>query len=133
MDEMQSFFAKYAMALSSGDSKRIAQFYATQFMAESPQGRKALTNGRKFRSMLKIADKYYRKRGLTQMKIAKLMKAELGPNYKVAQVEWLALYADGSEGVRYDVTYVVALHPHPAIVFFISHNEHDRLKAKGLA
>lgn len=130
---MQSFFAKYAMALTSGDVKRIAQFYAPTFTMESPQGRQFIKNGVKFRNMLKTADKYYRRRGLTQLKIAKLMKAELGQYYKIAQVEWLALRADGSEGVRYDVTYVVALHPQPAIVFFISHNEAERLRAKGLA
>jgi hypothetical protein len=133
MDEIQTFFAKYAVALSSGDAKRIAPFYAPKFMMEGQQGRQMLSNNGKFRGMLKAADKYYRKRGLTQLKIAKFSKAELGQNYMITQVEWLALHADGSEGVRYDVTYVVVMHPHPQIVFFISHNEHDRLKAKGLA
>lgn len=121
------------MALSAGDVKRIASFYAPQFMMESPHGRRALTNGMKFRSMLKAADKYYRKRGITQIKIAKLLRADLGAAYKIAQVEWRALRTDGTDGIHYDVTYVIALHPQPKIVFFISHNEQDRLRAQGLA
>jgi hypothetical protein len=133
MDEMQSFFAKYAVALSSGDAKRIASFYAPQFMMEGPEGGRPFHNDRKFRAIIKAADKHYRKLGLTQLKIAKFLKADLGQDYKIAQVEWLALRADGSEGLRYDATYVVALQPQTEIVFFISHNEQDRLKAKGLA
>jgi hypothetical protein len=133
MDNVQTFFAKYAMALSAGDAKRIAHFYAPEFMMESPHGRRTLKNGGKFRSMLKTADKYYRKRGITQLKIAKLLKADLGTNYKIAQVEWRALRGDGGESVNYDVTYILALHPETKIVFFISHNESERMRAEGLA
>jgi hypothetical protein len=131
--DMQAFFTNYASAVTLGHSKTIASFYAPTFMMESPTERRALKNGFTFKMILKAAHKYYRKRGIMQLKITKLLKADLGDLYKIAQVEWQALRADGSEVLRYDVTYVIAMHPLPKIVFFISHNEQERLKARGLA
>jgi hypothetical protein len=131
--DMQSFFHNYASAVTMGDIARIASFYAPTFMMESPNQRRALKNGRTFKSVLKAAHKFYRSRGLAQFKITKLLKADLGEHYKIAQVEWQALRADGSEAVRYDVTYIIALYPQPKIVFFISHNERERLRTNGLA
>jgi hypothetical protein len=131
--DMQSFFHNYASAESMGEVARIASFYAPTFMMESPTQRRAMKNGRAFKSVLKTAHRFYRSRGLAQFKVTKLLKADLGEHYKIAQVEWQALRADGSEAVRYDVTYIIAQYPQPKIVFFISHNEHDRLRAAGLA
>jgi hypothetical protein len=130
--KLKPFFSAYADAMSAGDFDRIAACYAPRFMMEAPEGSRALKNNWLFRAMLRMGRRFYSKHGIARLKLADVSTQPLGDHYWLAQVEWRALRANGDEAVRYDVSYVVRTDREAAIVFFVSHNEQQRMKARGL-
>jgi hypothetical protein len=130
--DLKAFFTAYADAMSAGDFDRIAARYAPRFMMEAPEGSRALKNNWLFRLVLRMAHRFYSKHGIASLKLADLSTQPLGGDYWLAQVEWRAMFANGKEALRYDVSYVVRTDGGPVIVFFVSHNERERMKARGL-
>jgi hypothetical protein len=130
--ELKPFFSAYADAMSAGDFDRIAACYAPRFMMEAKEGSRTLKNNWLFRVVLRMAHRFYSKHGITSLKLADMSTQPLGGDYWLAQVEWRAMRANGEEAVRYDVSYVVRTDREAVIVFFVSHNERERMKARGL-
>jgi hypothetical protein len=130
--ELKIFFTGYAEKLAKGDIKGISNLYAKRFMMESPESSRGLKNGWLFRFFLKQSFGFYQKRDLTKLVMNRLSVQLLGDTYVLADIEWVVKKRDDTEAVRYDVTYILSRASSLKIVFFISHNEQQRMKQKGL-
>jgi hypothetical protein len=133
MARLRKFFDQYAEALSSADIAGIAHAYAEQFMASGPGFRLAMNNDEKFKAGLAQAADFYKQIGVDIIEVKTYLEAELGSNFWLTKIEWELLDEDLNSMLTFDNTYMVDVGDgEPKIVFFIGHNEHERMQAKGL-
>jgi len=65
------------------------------------------------------------------IRIISFTEFPIDANHKMAEVSWGLAKSDGTKIISFDVSYIVRL-PEMKILMFISHNENERLKEKGL-
>jgi hypothetical protein len=132
-DPYRAFFDHYEAAYNPPNLKAIAAAYAENFMMSSPEGTGANHNGPQFLEGLQRVSNFYRKLGVTALRIADYEEMALDAQHALVQVTWSARGENGQEIVAFDMSYVVGQPKgQPAILMFISHNETERLKQKGL-
>lgn len=133
MARLRKFFDQYAEALSSGDVAGIAHAYAQQFMASGPGLRTCMNNDEKFQAGLAQSADFYKQIGVDVIEVKTYLEAEIGSNIWLTKIEWELLDEDLNSMLTFDNTYMVdAGDGEPKIVFFIGHNEQERLQAMGL-
>jgi hypothetical protein len=133
MARLRKFFDEYAEALSSADIEGIAEAYAEQFMTSGPGFRMCMNNDEKFQTGLAQAANFYKQIGVDVIEIKTYLEAELGSNFWLTKIEWELMDEDLNSMLTFDNTYMVnAGDGEPKIVFFIGHNEQERMQAKGL-
>jgi hypothetical protein len=132
MARLRKFFDQYADALSSADIRGIAHAYAQQFMASGPGFRLSMSNDQQFQAGLAQAANFYKEIGVDAIEVKTYLEAEIGSNFWLTKIEWELLDEDLNSILTFDNTYMVDIGDgEPKIVFFIAHNEHERMQAKG--
>lgn len=129
MSDTREFFARYAAALSTSNIDDITKYYNSSFIMSSAFGTLSVDNDDKFRSNLEHSSGFYKQIGMESMDIAKYKESMLDASHTLVQIEWLMRRKDSHTSVYFDVTYVVSK---DLILFFIAHNEQERLKEAGL-
>ena len=133
MARLRHFFDDYAAALSASEIKGISAAYAEQFVAAGLGFHLSLPNDAQFHAGLAQAAQLYQQIGVDVVEIKNYLEAELGSGFWLVKIEWELLDEDLNTLLTFDNTYLVdAGGGTPQIVFFINHNEHERMREKGL-
>ena len=132
-DSVNEFFNEYASASMNGDARRIASFYARDFIAAAKDQSSAFFNDEKFLEWLNEVFKFNRETGLEEMTVAKINVTPLGKNFCSATVTWSALYAaKAAEKISFNIHYILReTEDSFKIVMYISEEDQEELmKAK---
>jgi hypothetical protein len=129
MGDTRELFDRYAVALSTSNIDELTKCYNSSFIMSSAFGTQSVDNDVKFRSNLEHASGFYKQIGMESMNIAKYKESILDASHTLVQIEWFMRRKDTRTSVHFDVTYVVSK---DLILFFIAHNEQERLKEAGL-
>jgi Zn-dependent peptidase ImmA (M78 family) len=133
MAQLRTFFDSYATALTDANIERIANAFADHFIASGAGFRKSMANDEQFRAGLAQAANFYKQIGVDVVEVKNYLEAELGTGYWLTKVEWELLDEDLNTIITFDNSYLVeAISGKPQIVFFIAHNEQERMRAAGL-
>lgn len=130
MMDLKSFFQTLEIALSTSDIKGIANAYAEKFLLCTNESSEVVVTDEKF---LQQAADFYHRIGVRSTCLRALEETVLDDTHTLANVTWEYVGADGTKIIDFDVTYVLQeKHGSPKIVFFVAHNERERLREKGL-
>lgn len=128
MSDTRELFDRYATSLSTSNIDNLIKYYNSTFIMSSAFGTQSVDNDDKFRSNLEHASSFYKQIGMESMDIAEYKESMLDASHTLVQIEWLMRRKDSHTSVYFDVTYIVSK---DLILFFIAHNEQERLKEAG--
>lgn len=132
-EPFRAFFAAYEAAYNPPNLRAIAAAYADDFIMTSAEGSGSNHNGPRFVQGLQQVGDFYRQIGMRSLRIIAYAEMPLDDRHALVKITWSMRDQNDQEIIPFDISYVVGTpQGKPAILLFISHNETERLKQKGL-
>lgn len=131
---VRKLFENYTVVFDTLDFKKQAEYFADTFIMAGPKGAVSQSKA-DFLEKAEVAVSYYKKLGMSSIKMMSLKEDPIGPDYVNATIHWGAKFEKTGDHVEeFDISYIVHTSlPEPEIILVIAHSdEEETIKRLGL-